>query len=97
MGSLGLIGLKRDQYLNLRLVHILSLHLPLHLQPAGLKFKFCRDFLVLVSDQIERPFLGGRHNFAPKKWSLGPKNGLERRAWQLYTICDKNQLLKSKS
>jgi hypothetical protein len=33
-----------------------------------------------------------------KQWSLGPKNGLrlERRVWQFYTICDKNQLLKLK-
>jgi hypothetical protein len=31
-----------------------------------------------------------------KNWSLGPKNGLERHAWQFYTICDKNQLLKVK-
>jgi hypothetical protein len=30
------------------------------------------------------------------KKSLGPKNGLERRAWQFYTICDKNQGLKVK-
>jgi hypothetical protein len=22
----------------------------------------------------------------------GPKNGLERRAWQLYTICDKKKI-----
>jgi hypothetical protein len=35
------------------------------------------------------------NNFA-KKWSLGPKNGLERRAWQFYTICDKNPGLKVK-
>jgi hypothetical protein len=27
---------------------------------------------------------------------MGPKNGLERRVWQFYTICDKNQLLKVK-
>jgi hypothetical protein len=25
---------------------------------------------------------------------LGSKNGLERRVWQFYIICDKNQLLK---
>ena len=31
------------------------------------------------------------------KWSLGPKNGLERRVWQFYTICDKNLLLKPKT
>ena len=38
-----------------------------------------------------------RHDFAKtQKWSLGPKNGLERRVWQFYTICDKNQLLKVK-
>jgi hypothetical protein len=29
---------------------------------------------------------------------MGPKNGLlERRVWQFYTICDKNQLLKIKN
>ena len=44
MGSWGLVGLKRGQYLILRLVGILSLHLPLRLQLAGLKFKLCRDF-----------------------------------------------------
>jgi hypothetical protein len=27
---------------------------------------------------------------------MGPENGLERRVWQFYTICDKNQLLKVK-
>jgi hypothetical protein len=27
---------------------------------------------------------------------MGPKNGLERRVWQFYTICDKNQRLKVK-
>ena len=27
---------------------------------------------------------------------MGPKNGLERRAWQFYAICDKNQGLKVK-
>jgi hypothetical protein len=27
---------------------------------------------------------------------MGHKNGLERRVWQFYTICDKNQLLKVK-
>ena len=27
---------------------------------------------------------------------MGPKNGLERRAWQSYAICDKNQGLKVK-
>ena len=27
---------------------------------------------------------------------MGPKNGLERRAWQFYTICDKNRGLKAK-
>ena len=32
-----------------------------------------------------------------QKWSLGPKNGLERRVWQFYTICDKNQGLKVKT
>jgi hypothetical protein len=32
-----------------------------------------------------------------KKSLMGPKNGLERRAWQFYTICDKNQLLKVKT
>jgi hypothetical protein len=40
-----------------------------------------------------------RHNFAAKKKkkrSLGPKNVLERRVKQFYTICDKNQLLKVK-
>jgi hypothetical protein len=38
-----------------------------------------------------------RHNFAiKKKGPLGPKNGLERRAWQFYTICDKNQGLNVK-
>ena len=31
-----------------------------------------------------------------KKRSLEPKNGLERRVWQIYTICDKNQVLKVK-
>jgi hypothetical protein len=31
-----------------------------------------------------------------KKWSMGPKNCLERRAWQFYTICDKNKGLKVK-
>jgi hypothetical protein len=36
------------------------------------------------------------NNFALKKWSLGPKNGLERRAWQFYTISDENQGLKVK-
>ena len=36
------------------------------------------------------------NNFALKKWSLGPKNVLERRAWQFYTICDKNRGLKAK-
>jgi hypothetical protein len=36
-----------------------------------------------------------RHNFAKKK-SMGPKNGLERRAWEFYTICDKIQDLKVK-
>jgi hypothetical protein len=30
------------------------------------------------------------------KKSMGPKNGLERRVWQFYTICDKNQRLKVK-
>jgi hypothetical protein len=30
------------------------------------------------------------------KWSMGPKNGLERRFWQFYTICDKNQGLHVK-
>jgi hypothetical protein len=40
----GLVGLKRGQYLILRLVGILSLHLPLRLQLTRLKFKFCRDF-----------------------------------------------------
>ena len=47
MGSWGLFGLKRGQYLILRLVGILSLHLPLRLQLAGLKLKFCRNFLRL--------------------------------------------------
>jgi hypothetical protein len=28
---------------------------------------------------------------------MGPKNSLERRAWQSYTICDKNQGLKVKN
>ena len=37
-----------------------------------------------------------RHIFAQKKRSLGPKTGLERRVWQSYTICDKNQLLNEK-
>jgi hypothetical protein len=27
---------------------------------------------------------------------MGPKNGLERLAWQFYTICDKNPGLKVK-
>jgi hypothetical protein len=27
---------------------------------------------------------------------MGPKNGLERRAWQFYEICDKNQGLNVK-
>jgi hypothetical protein len=27
---------------------------------------------------------------------MGPKNGIERRVWQFYTICDKNQGLKVK-
>jgi hypothetical protein len=31
-----------------------------------------------------------------KKKSVGPENGLERRAWQFYAICDKNQGLKVK-
>jgi hypothetical protein len=31
-----------------------------------------------------------------KKWSLRPQNGLERRVWQFFTICDKIQLLKVK-
>jgi hypothetical protein len=31
-----------------------------------------------------------------QKWSLGPKYGLERRVWQFYTICDKNQGLNVK-
>ena len=30
------------------------------------------------------------------KKSMGPKNGLKRRVWQFYIICDKNQLLKVK-
>jgi hypothetical protein len=30
------------------------------------------------------------------KWSLGPKNGLGRRTWQFYAICDKNQGIKVK-
>jgi hypothetical protein len=28
---------------------------------------------------------------------MGPKNCLERRAWQLYAICDKSQGLKVKN
>ena len=28
---------------------------------------------------------------------MGPKNSLERRVWQFYTICDENQLLKVKN
>jgi hypothetical protein len=31
-----------------------------------------------------------------KKRSVGHKNGIERRVWQFYTICDKNQLLRPK-
>jgi hypothetical protein len=31
--------------------------------------------------------------FAKKKIPPAPKNGLERRIWQFYTIYDKNQLL----
>ena len=27
---------------------------------------------------------------------MGPKNGLERRVWQFYAICDENQGLKVK-
>jgi hypothetical protein len=27
---------------------------------------------------------------------MGPKNGLERRVWQFYTICDENQRLTVK-
>ena len=34
--------------------------------------------------------------FFKKKRSPLPKNGLERRVWQFYTICDENQLLKVK-
>ena len=49
MGSWGLVGLKRGQYLILRLVGILSLHLPLRLQLAGLKFKLCRDRFKLAA------------------------------------------------
>jgi hypothetical protein len=30
------------------------------------------------------------------KNSLGPKNGLERRVWQFYTICDKKSASKTK-
>jgi hypothetical protein len=37
------------------------------------------------------------NNFAENGPSLGPKNGLERRAWQFYAICDKNQGLKVKN
>jgi hypothetical protein len=32
-----------------------------------------------------------------RKWSLVPKNGIERRIWQFYAICDKNQLLTVKN
>jgi hypothetical protein len=35
-----------------------------------------------------------RHNFA-ENGPPGPKNGLERRVSQFYTICDKNQLLNT--
>jgi hypothetical protein len=31
-----------------------------------------------------------------KKWSLVPKNVLERRVWQFYTICEKKSASKSK-
>ena len=33
---------------------------------------------------------------APKMIPQDLKNGLERRVWQFYTICDKNRLLKIK-
>ena len=45
----------------------------------------------LVLDQIESPFRisgGFRHSFSKTQCSRGPKNGLQRRVWQFYTICD---------
>jgi hypothetical protein len=56
-----------------------------------------------IRSEIELPFrLRGVlrvfcHNFALKKRSLGPKNGLDRRVWQFYTICDKKSAPKSKN